>query len=72
MRSVEEAQARLSFLAENKKLWSQQMHLDVGAEAIHLRDVNSQVMPDSPVGLWDMKIRFKHVQVSTIFTCIIT
>lgn len=42
VQSVEEAQARLSFLAQNKKLWSQQMFLDVGEEAIHLRDTQSQ------------------------------
>ncbi|XP_072229032.1 epidermal growth factor receptor kinase substrate 8-like protein 1 [Leuresthes tenuis] len=42
VQSVEEAQARFSFLAENKKLWSQQMFLDVGREAIHLRDLQSQ------------------------------
>ncbi|KAM9336622.1 epidermal growth factor receptor kinase substrate 8-like protein 2 [Symphorus nematophorus] len=42
VQGVEEAQARLSFLAQNKKLWSQQMFLDVGAEAIHLRDIQSQ------------------------------
>ncbi|XP_073346147.1 epidermal growth factor receptor kinase substrate 8-like protein 1 [Pagrus major] len=42
VQGVEEAQARLSFLAQNKKLWSQQMYLDVGEEAIHLRDIKSQ------------------------------
>ncbi|XP_026171059.1 epidermal growth factor receptor kinase substrate 8-like protein 1 isoform X2 [Mastacembelus armatus] len=42
VQSVEEAQSRLSFLAANKKLWSQQMFLDVGAEAICLRDIQSQ------------------------------
>uniref|UniRef100_A0A3Q4AFS8 SH3 domain-containing protein n=1 Tax=Mola mola TaxID=94237 RepID=A0A3Q4AFS8_MOLML len=42
VQGVEEAQARLSFLAQNKKLWSQQMFLDVGAQAVHLRDVQSQ------------------------------
>uniref|UniRef100_UPI0037E7BDDF epidermal growth factor receptor kinase substrate 8-like protein 1 isoform X2 n=1 Tax=Semicossyphus pulcher TaxID=241346 RepID=UPI0037E7BDDF len=42
VQSVEEAQTRLSFLAESKKLWSQQMFLDVGVEAIHLRDTQSQ------------------------------
>ncbi|KAM6964226.1 epidermal growth factor receptor kinase substrate 8-like protein 1 [Tautogolabrus adspersus] len=42
VQSVEEAQARLSFLAQNKKLWIQQMFLDVGAEAVHLRDTQSQ------------------------------
>ncbi|XP_026206701.1 epidermal growth factor receptor kinase substrate 8-like protein 1 [Anabas testudineus] len=40
--SVEEAQARLSLLAQNKKLWIQEMYLDVGTEAIHLRDIQSQ------------------------------
>lgn len=43
MQGVEEAQSRLSFLAQNKKLWSQQMFLDVGAEAILLRDIQSLV-----------------------------
>lgn len=43
VQGVEEAQARLSFLAQNKKLWSQQMFLDVGAEAILLRDIQSLV-----------------------------
>lgn len=47
VQSVEEAQSRLSFLAQSKKLWSQQMFLDVGAEAIHLRDVQSQVRTDA-------------------------
>ncbi|XP_035768057.1 epidermal growth factor receptor kinase substrate 8-like protein 2 [Neolamprologus brichardi] len=42
VQSVEEAQNRLSFLAQNKKLWSQQMYLDVGAGGIYLRDVQSQ------------------------------
>ncbi|XP_058476719.1 epidermal growth factor receptor kinase substrate 8-like protein 1 [Solea solea] len=42
VQGVEDARARLSFLAESKKLWSQQMFLDVGAEAIKLRDVQSQ------------------------------
>ncbi|XP_030611230.1 epidermal growth factor receptor kinase substrate 8-like protein 1 isoform X2 [Archocentrus centrarchus] len=42
VQSVEEAQNRLSFLAQNKKLWSQQMLLDVGAGSIHLRDIQSQ------------------------------
>ncbi|XP_017273994.1 epidermal growth factor receptor kinase substrate 8-like protein 1 isoform X2 [Kryptolebias marmoratus] len=42
VQSVEDAQARLSFLAEKKKLWSQQMFLDVGKESILLRDVQSQ------------------------------
>lgn len=45
MQSVEEAQSRLSYLADNNKLWSQQMFLDVGAEAICLRDTQSQVRP---------------------------
>ncbi|KAK9530574.1 hypothetical protein VZT92_012066 [Zoarces viviparus] len=42
VQNVEEAQTRLSVLAQSKKLWSQQMYLDVGAEAIHLRDTQSQ------------------------------
>ncbi|XP_019117419.2 epidermal growth factor receptor kinase substrate 8-like protein 1 [Larimichthys crocea] len=42
VQSVEEAQSRLSILAHNKKLWSQQMYLDVSTEAIHLRDIQSQ------------------------------
>ncbi|XP_034415303.1 epidermal growth factor receptor kinase substrate 8-like protein 1 isoform X2 [Cyclopterus lumpus] len=42
VQNVEEAQMRLSTLAQNKKLWSQQMFLDVGAKAIHLRDIQSQ------------------------------
>ncbi|XP_067343985.1 epidermal growth factor receptor kinase substrate 8-like protein 1 isoform X2 [Channa argus] len=42
VQSVEEAQTRLSLLAQNKKLWIQQMYLDIGAEAIHLRDIQSQ------------------------------
>ncbi|KAK7919764.1 hypothetical protein WMY93_011048 [Mugilogobius chulae] len=42
VQSVEEAQARLSFLAENKKLWSQQMFLDVTSNSILLRDIQSQ------------------------------
>lgn len=46
VQSVEEARSRLSFLAQNKKLWSQQMFLDVGAEAIQLRDIQSKVRAD--------------------------
>ncbi|XP_070401648.1 epidermal growth factor receptor kinase substrate 8-like protein 1 isoform X2 [Nothobranchius furzeri] len=42
VQSVEEAQTRLSFLAENKKLWSQKMFLDVGRDSILLRDIKSQ------------------------------
>ncbi|XP_047232219.1 epidermal growth factor receptor kinase substrate 8-like protein 1 isoform X1 [Girardinichthys multiradiatus] len=42
VQGVEEAQARLSFLAENKKLWSQKMFLDIGTNSISLRDVQSQ------------------------------
>ncbi|XP_034049820.1 epidermal growth factor receptor kinase substrate 8-like protein 1 isoform X2 [Thalassophryne amazonica] len=42
VQNVEEAQARLSFLAQNKKLWSQEMFLNVGPDAIHLRDTKSQ------------------------------
>ncbi|XP_054454807.1 epidermal growth factor receptor kinase substrate 8-like protein 1 isoform X2 [Anoplopoma fimbria] len=42
VQNVEEARTRLSLLAQNKKLWSQQMYLDVGEEAIHLRDIQSQ------------------------------
>lgn len=49
VQGVEEAQARLSFLAQNKKLWSQQMFLDVGAEAIYLRDIQSQVRTQTPL-----------------------
>ncbi|KAI4807644.1 hypothetical protein KUCAC02_027437 [Chaenocephalus aceratus] len=40
--NVEEAQARLSFLAQSKKLWSQQMFLDVGVKAVQLRDIQNQ------------------------------
>ncbi|KAM3859572.1 epidermal growth factor receptor kinase substrate 8-like protein 1 [Diretmus argenteus] len=40
--TVEEAQSRLSLLAKANKLWSQQMFLDVGPEAIKLRDIQSQ------------------------------
>lgn len=47
VQGVEEAQARLSFLAQNNKLWSQQMYLDVGEEAILLRDIKSQVRTDT-------------------------
>ncbi|XP_069373181.1 epidermal growth factor receptor kinase substrate 8-like protein 1 isoform X2 [Paralichthys olivaceus] len=42
VQGVEEARSRLSFLAQNKKLWSQQMMLDVGAKAIQLRDIQSR------------------------------
>nr|XP_040032798.1 epidermal growth factor receptor kinase substrate 8-like protein 1 isoform X2 [Gasterosteus aculeatus aculeatus]XP_040032800.1 epidermal growth factor receptor kinase substrate 8-like protein 1 isoform X2 [Gasterosteus aculeatus aculeatus] len=42
VQNVEEARARLSALARNDKLWSQQMYLDVGAEAVVLRDTESQ------------------------------
>ena len=49
VQTVEEARARLSFLAQSKKLWSQQMYLDVGAEAIQLRDIQSKVRTDDAV-----------------------
>ncbi|XP_028423978.1 epidermal growth factor receptor kinase substrate 8-like protein 1 [Perca flavescens] len=42
VRNVEEARSRFSVLAQSQKLWSQQMYLDVGAKAIHLRDTQSQ------------------------------
>ncbi|KAM4716252.1 epidermal growth factor receptor kinase substrate 8-like protein 1 [Anableps anableps] len=42
VQGVEEAQARLSFLAENNKLWSQKMLLDIGSNSVRLRDVHSQ------------------------------
>lgn len=58
VQGVEEAQARLSFLAESNKLWSQQMFLDVGTEAIQLRDIQSQVRPA------DVMLDSKHSQVS--------
>lgn len=47
VQGVEEAQARLSFLAQSKKLWSQQMFLVIGAEAVHLQDVQTQVRTDA-------------------------
>lgn len=43
VQSVEEAQSRLSLLAQANKLWSQQMIVEVGPEAISLRDIQSQV-----------------------------
>ncbi|XP_020779742.1 epidermal growth factor receptor kinase substrate 8-like protein 1 [Boleophthalmus pectinirostris] len=42
VQSVEEARDRLSFLAQNKKLWSQQMFLDVTLDSVILRDIQSQ------------------------------
>ncbi|KAM8890615.1 epidermal growth factor receptor kinase substrate 8-like protein 1 isoform 1-T4 [Synchiropus picturatus] len=42
VQSVEEAQARLTYLANNKKLWIQQMILDVNSYAVLLRDFQSQ------------------------------
>ncbi|KAF7652619.1 hypothetical protein LDENG_00094520 [Lucifuga dentata] len=42
VQKVEEAQSHLSALAQSKKLWSQQMFLDVGPEDIRLRDIQSQ------------------------------
>ncbi|XP_015237896.1 epidermal growth factor receptor kinase substrate 8-like protein 1 isoform X3 [Cyprinodon tularosa] len=39
---VEEAQARLSFLAENNKLWSQKMLMDIGSDSICLRDIKTE------------------------------
>lgn len=68
VQSVEEAQNRLSFLAQNKKLWSQQMYLDVGAGGIYLRDVQSQVRAGA--SQWMMK-RFKCAQLwNTTHICI--
>ncbi|XP_023805254.1 epidermal growth factor receptor kinase substrate 8-like protein 1 isoform X1 [Oryzias latipes] len=42
VQSVEEAQTRLSFLAESNKLWSQKMFLDIDGEGVHLRDITTQ------------------------------
>ncbi|XP_054609483.1 epidermal growth factor receptor kinase substrate 8-like protein 1 isoform X2 [Dunckerocampus dactyliophorus] len=42
VQNVEEAQSRLRFLAESNKLWSQQMLLDVGPDAVHLRDIQTK------------------------------
>ncbi|XP_056152963.1 epidermal growth factor receptor kinase substrate 8-like protein 1 [Lampris incognitus] len=42
VQNVEEAQSRLSTLAQTDKLWSQRMLLEVGLEAIRLRDIQSQ------------------------------
>ncbi|XP_021172394.2 epidermal growth factor receptor kinase substrate 8-like protein 1 [Fundulus heteroclitus] len=42
VKSVEEAQARFSLLAENNKLWSQKILLDIGSDSLFLRDVLSQ------------------------------
>lgn len=68
VQSVEEAQNRLSFLAQNKKLWSQQMYLDVGAGGIYLKDVQSQVRAGA--SQWMMK-RFKCAQLwNTTHICI--
>lgn len=43
---MEEAQTRLSFLAESNKLWSQKMFLDIDGEGVHLRDITTQVRAD--------------------------
>ncbi|KAM7370969.1 hypothetical protein PAMP_010476 [Pampus punctatissimus] len=59
--SVEEAQSRLSILAQNKKVWSQQMFLDVGAQAIHLRDVQSK----DELERYDFKSIFRCDAVNT-------
>nr|XP_057917376.1 epidermal growth factor receptor kinase substrate 8-like protein 1 isoform X2 [Doryrhamphus excisus] len=42
VQNVEEARSRLLFLAESNKLWSQQMLLDVGADAVYLRDIQTK------------------------------
>ncbi|XP_061911960.1 epidermal growth factor receptor kinase substrate 8-like protein 1 [Entelurus aequoreus] len=42
VQNVEEAQSRLLFLAESDKLWSQQMLLDVGPDAVYLRDIQTK------------------------------
>ncbi|XP_010892841.2 epidermal growth factor receptor kinase substrate 8-like protein 1 isoform X2 [Esox lucius] len=42
VKSVEEAQSRLSLLARADKLWSQQMVLEVSPEGLRLRDTQSQ------------------------------
>ncbi|XP_027890731.1 epidermal growth factor receptor kinase substrate 8-like protein 1 isoform X1 [Xiphophorus couchianus] len=42
VQGVEEAQARLSFLADNNKLWSQKMLLDIGSNSLRFRDASSQ------------------------------
>ncbi|XP_076008344.1 epidermal growth factor receptor kinase substrate 8-like protein 1 [Genypterus blacodes] len=42
VQTVEEAQARLTALAQHKKLWIQQMFLDVAPDALRLRDVQRQ------------------------------
>ncbi|XP_077358755.1 epidermal growth factor receptor kinase substrate 8-like protein 1 isoform X3 [Festucalex cinctus] len=40
--TVEEAQSRLLLLARNKTIWSQQMLLDVGSDAVYLRDIQTK------------------------------
>ncbi|XP_041733995.1 epidermal growth factor receptor kinase substrate 8-like protein 1 [Coregonus clupeaformis] len=42
VKTVDEAQSRLSLLARSEKLWSQQMVLEVSPEALRLRDTQSQ------------------------------
>ncbi|XP_014823770.1 PREDICTED: epidermal growth factor receptor kinase substrate 8-like protein 1 isoform X1 [Poecilia mexicana] len=42
VQGVEEAQARLSFLADNNKLWSQKMLLDIGSNSLRFRDASSE------------------------------
>ncbi|KAJ7985033.1 hypothetical protein DPEC_G00360930 [Dallia pectoralis] len=42
VKTVEEAQSRLSLLARADKLWSQQIVLEVGPEDLRLRDTQSQ------------------------------
>ncbi|XP_061665313.1 epidermal growth factor receptor kinase substrate 8-like protein 1 isoform X2 [Syngnathoides biaculeatus] len=40
--TVEEAQSALVHLARNNKLWGQQMLLDVGQDAVYLRDIQTK------------------------------
>ncbi|XP_061613278.1 epidermal growth factor receptor kinase substrate 8-like protein 1 isoform X1 [Phyllopteryx taeniolatus] len=42
VKTVEEAQSRLLQLARGNKLWSQQMLLDVGQDAVYLRDIQTK------------------------------
>lgn len=42
VQGVEEAQTRLSFLAENNKLWSQKVLLEIGKSSVRFRDAQSQ------------------------------
>uniref|UniRef100_A0A3B5QDX3 Uncharacterized protein n=1 Tax=Xiphophorus maculatus TaxID=8083 RepID=A0A3B5QDX3_XIPMA len=52
VQGVEEAQARLSFLADNNKLWSQKMLLDIGSNSLRPPGIIPRAVNGPRPALW--------------------